>query len=258
MTRRTIHLSLIVVACIAAVILAGCTGPAANPPSTPVPAPPPTKVPVPAGPSSFDQANNGETYTISLDATIQLRLPENPSTGYSWNLLVTPGISILSETYIPDEVSGNPVGSGGTHLWFLKAVQPGEQVISGVYRRPWEPPAANGTVFRLTLIVNENTCSENVCTLPSLPPSVPLGQLPATTTVTTAGGGADVRSCTTNADCVPEQCCHPTSCVNGAYKGVCNELCTNVCSGPLDCGAGHCGCINGRCSVAPGQASATL
>jgi hypothetical protein len=83
------------------------------------------------------------------------------------------------------------------------------------------------------------------------------GQLPSTATVTTTGGGADAKSCIADSNCVPEQCCHPTSCINRAFKGVCTVLCTNVCSGPIDCGAGHCSCINGRCGVAPGAAAAT-
>jgi hypothetical protein len=82
------------------------------------------------------------------------------------------------------------------------------------------------------------------------------GQLPATATVTTTGEGASMRSCTTDADCVPEQCCHPASCINRAYRGVCNVACTAVCLGPIDCGAGHCGCVNGVCRVAPGPAAA--
>jgi hypothetical protein len=81
------------------------------------------------------------------------------------------------------------------------------------------------------------------------------GQLPATPTVTTTGGGTDIRSCLTDSNCVPEQCCHPTSCINRAFKGVCTVLCTNVCSGPIDCGAGHCSCISGRCGIAPGTAA---
>ena len=63
------------------------------------------------------------------------------------------------------------------------------------------------------------------------------GQLPTTSTITTTGGGADIRRYTKDADCVPEQCCHPTSCINGGYKQVCTMLCTNVCLGPIDCGA---------------------
>jgi hypothetical protein len=55
--------------------------------------------------------------------------------------------------------------------------------------------------------------------------------------------------CKSDSDCVGATCCHPTSCMNKAYKGVCNVLCTQVCQGPLDCGAGHCGCVNNRCAV---------
>lgn len=58
-------------------------------------------------------------------------------------------------------------------------------------------------------------------------------------------------SCESDSDCVGAQCCHPTSCINKAYKGVCNLVCTAVCEGPLDCGAGTCGCVNNRCVVIP-------
>jgi len=61
------------------------------------------------------------------------------------------------------------------------------------------------------------------------------------------------RTCTVDADCVPAQCCHPTGCINASYReGVCTQLCTAVCEGPIDCGAGHCGCVDGVCSVIPG------
>ncbi|MFH1229051.1 MAG: hypothetical protein V1678_01330 [Candidatus Aenigmatarchaeota archaeon] len=58
-------------------------------------------------------------------------------------------------------------------------------------------------------------------------------------------------TCQSDSDCVPAQCCHPSSCINNAYKGVCNLACTASCEGPLDCGAGTCGCVSGRCDVIP-------
>lgn len=58
-------------------------------------------------------------------------------------------------------------------------------------------------------------------------------------------------NCENDSDCVSATCCHPSSCINKAYKGVCNELCTNVCEGPLDCEAGSCGCVNYKCTVIP-------
>jgi hypothetical protein len=59
------------------------------------------------------------------------------------------------------------------------------------------------------------------------------------------------ESCESASDCVGTECCHPTSCINKAYKGVCNELCTQVCQGPLDCGAGACSCVNNKCVIVP-------
>jgi inhibitor of cysteine peptidase len=163
----------IAVACIAAVFLAGCTGPAAVPMPTPTPTPSPTERPAPAQPNTFSQANDGGTYPVPLDAEIQLRLPENPTTGFLWNLSVTTGISVINDSYIPDDVSGKLLGSGGTHIWFLKAIQPGDQGISGVYRRPWEPAATGATFFSLSLIVEDDSCGGNVCTIPITTPAVP-------------------------------------------------------------------------------------
>lgn len=59
----------------------------------------------------------------------------------------------------------------------------------------------------------------------------------------------DHAACMNDSDCVPSQCCHPTGCMNKDYKGPCTELCTAVCQGPIDCGAGRCGCVEGRCGV---------
>ncbi|MGA2935365.1 MAG: protease inhibitor I42 family protein [Methanomicrobiales archaeon] len=174
MSMRTFPASILAAACIAAVLLAGCTGPGTQPPlPTPAPTPSPAQAPVPAEYHSFDQTNNGETYNVSPDAELQLRLPENPTTGFTWNLSVTPGISILNDTYIPDDTSGKLVGAGGTHVWNLKAIGPGDQGISGVYRRPWEPATATATRFSLSLIVGESSCVANVCTLPAVPSTVP-------------------------------------------------------------------------------------
>jgi len=92
------------------------------------------------------------------------------------------------------------------------------------------------------------------CTTTSPPPATPVPTtIPQVTTVPTTA--ADTLECTTDADCVPVQCCHPTSCVNkAAITRVCNLMCTQGCEGPLDCGAGSCGCTNGKCAVVPAPA----
>jgi hypothetical protein len=95
------------------------------------------------------------------------------------------------------------------------------------------------------------------CTSSSPPVTVsPTQTPPLPATVTTTPPPA-LQDCMSDDDCVPAECCHPTSCINKANKGVCTLLCTDVCQGPIDCGAGSCGCVNGKCSVIASGVSLT-
>ncbi|MEA3255233.1 MAG: DUF3160 domain-containing protein, partial [Candidatus Altiarchaeota archaeon] len=70
----------------------------------------------------------------------------------------------------------------------------------------------------------------------------------ATTTIPESGVRPDY--CLGDSDCVPAQCCHPTSCINKKFAPDCRGIgCTMVCQGPIDCGAGRCACINNKCVV---------
>jgi hypothetical protein len=75
----------------------------------------------------------------------------------------------------------------------------------------------------------------------------PVSQPPVTTTVSPG----PAQECTSNEDCVPAECCHPSSCTAAVVKQACNLMCTASCQGPLDCGAGSCGCVKGKCSIVP-------
>lgn len=58
-----------------------------------------------------------------------------------------------------------------------------------------------------------------------------------------------INECTTDSDCAPEQCCHPTTCIPTEQKGVCNLACTNNCQPEtMDCG-GFCACEAGKCTA---------
>jgi len=59
-----------------------------------------------------------------------------------------------------------------------------------------------------------------------------------------------VEECQVDSDCIPASCCHAESCVSVNKKPDCEGIfCSAVCSGPLDCGAGSCKCINKKCEV---------
>ncbi|MCK4491898.1 MAG: hypothetical protein KAU03_04690 [Candidatus Altiarchaeales archaeon] len=63
--------------------------------------------------------------------------------------------------------------------------------------------------------------------------------------------GGETSECSVDADCVRAQCCHPTSCVAIKDAPDCSGIgCTTVCApGSMDCGQGHCVCVDGRCQV---------
>jgi len=56
--------------------------------------------------------------------------------------------------------------------------------------------------------------------------------------------------CSVDDDCVAVCGCHPEQCIPTKQKAECPSVfCTQVCSGPLDCGAGSCGCVESKCQV---------
>ncbi len=84
-------------------------------------------------PYAFAEPASGGVETLSFAS--------NPTTGYSWVGFVLGGDSVELDsaegTYTPDEQS-DAVGTGGQTQYLLKAVKPGNSIITFDYRRPWE------------------------------------------------------------------------------------------------------------------------
>jgi inhibitor of cysteine peptidase len=100
---------------------------------------------------TYDESNNGETYRIAEDSTIVIKLDENPTTGYSWNITSTEGLVILIDEYkAPDT---NLVGAGGMHTWELIPSGTANAVFSAIYKRPWEETTGNETSYTLSFII---------------------------------------------------------------------------------------------------------
>jgi inhibitor of cysteine peptidase len=102
------------------------------------------------------EADNGTSISLKNGETFTLQLRENPSTGYSWEINVSEGLSILSDGYIQDEAPESDngevaVGVPGTHSWIIEAVTPGSQQVNGIYKRSWEN--TTGTEENFTLAV---------------------------------------------------------------------------------------------------------
>jgi inhibitor of cysteine peptidase len=149
MTRIMVILG-IGICCLCAVVFTGCISNPQNPTPTPIV----TGTVIPVGHLVVNEMQNNATVSMNKGNFITVRLAENPTTGFQWNLTTTPGLSIVSDEYVPSDTSGKLVGSGGTHIWNISTEMIGDQKVSAVYKRSWEPIMGNETSFSMTIVVN--------------------------------------------------------------------------------------------------------
>jgi inhibitor of cysteine peptidase len=79
----------------------------------------------------------GEEFTIKLE--------ENPTTGYSWSVKISDEsvLALSADNYLPDDKSGDMVGSGGKRELTFRAMKLGDVLIDMVYEQSWEPNPEN-------------------------------------------------------------------------------------------------------------------
>lgn len=108
-----------------------------------------------AGCSSMSPTVDGKTHVYSLKQqclnllemnvgqTLMFTVPENPSTGYIWQVVKPLQIFKVDEIYQQDQVkSQKPIlGAGGEKLFRFTALKPGEELIRVKHARSWEKNA---------------------------------------------------------------------------------------------------------------------
>jgi inhibitor of cysteine peptidase len=88
---------------------------------------------------------------MSAGESFQISLPENPTTGFQWNITGTgePVTIFVGDDFRPS--SG--VGGQGTHYWRFRTTQAGEAEIRMVLQRSWKTPAEIPKSFTLRVVV---------------------------------------------------------------------------------------------------------
>ena len=90
---------------------------------------------------------DGKTVNVTVGEVIELRLKENPTTGFRWQIHRdgAPACRITQDFIEPPAMVSPPVpGQGGTHVWRIESVQIGACDVALTYTRAWEanrPPA---------------------------------------------------------------------------------------------------------------------
>jgi len=98
-------------------------------------------------------ADNGRSIRVHPDDEIVVRLPENPTTGFRWEIeRADPIVAVVGD----DFELGRPglVGAGGTHEFrFMAAGSYGSGSLSLKLRQAWEGDASVTDRFSVDLVV---------------------------------------------------------------------------------------------------------
>lgn len=96
----------------------------------------------------IDETFNCRTVDVLLGQTIEVRLKENPTTGFRWQLTSDGGPACVVNDDEFTTASGPP-GRGGEHTWRFKVVGVGDGDIELAYRRRWESSPEAGKTFKI-------------------------------------------------------------------------------------------------------------
>ncbi|WP_406661804.1 protease inhibitor I42 family protein [Methanolobus sp. ZRKC3] len=103
------------------------------------------------------QEDSGKTERALKGDIITIELAENPTTGYSWNLTASSGLSLKTDQYKQTAENEMRMGAGGVHTWTFEVTGEESQLIEAVYKRPWEDTTGNEESFTLSIEVIPET-----------------------------------------------------------------------------------------------------
>ncbi|MBR6409287.1 MAG: protease inhibitor I42 family protein [Alphaproteobacteria bacterium] len=86
------------------------------------------------------QGDSGKTLTLAVGQEFSIKLPENPSTGYRWEIQTNPQsqmvVANVSDQYAPSK--SNLIGAGGERTFRYQATNNGQVELYGFHKRSWE------------------------------------------------------------------------------------------------------------------------
>ena len=95
------------------------------------------------------EAANDSTVTLALGETLELCLPETPTTGYRWQVTADGGPACAIADAAVAAPSSRVPGRSGERCWRVTAMRAGAGEIELERRRSWQSAGEAGAVFRL-------------------------------------------------------------------------------------------------------------
>jgi inhibitor of cysteine peptidase len=102
------------------------------------------------GDSVLTEADDGSTVSLEVGETIEIELPSNPTTGFSWSVLPASLVSVSPPEFQADSTL---IGAGGLESFTVTALEEGSVHLRFEYARPFEsiPPEQ---VFEVDVEIN--------------------------------------------------------------------------------------------------------
>ena len=100
----------------------------------------------------IDESFDNGTVDLAPGATLELCLPETPSTGYRWQVTAdgSPALAIADGAFTaPSTVPGGR----GERCWIVTGVHAGDGAIALQQHRHWQAPGEPGRTFKLRVRV---------------------------------------------------------------------------------------------------------
>ena len=102
----------------------------------------------------IDESFLNQTVQLPVGQVMELRLKENPTSGFRWSIAAEgePSCKVMGDIFEPGE---SRPGAGGEHVWQIKAVRVGACEMQLLYRRPFEVDAKPAQSFKFHVQVTE-------------------------------------------------------------------------------------------------------
>jgi inhibitor of cysteine peptidase len=101
------------------------------------------------------EADSGRSVELAPGETLEITLPSNITTGFSWHLATEPDVAVLEprSSRYNEPQDGDTVGAGGSETWVFRTQDAGTTRLELAYYRPWEPDVVEGR-FELQVTVS--------------------------------------------------------------------------------------------------------
>jgi inhibitor of cysteine peptidase len=93
-------------------------------------------------------SDDGSTVVVGRGDTLEVVLPQNPSTGFRWEIDASPGLVVVEDRVLPP--SSDHPGAAGERMFALRVDEPG--VVLARLRRPWEPVEAAARSYTVRVL----------------------------------------------------------------------------------------------------------